>query len=354
MFKSKKHSSDDISSVLQSKEKNPTFYAKCVVLAVCAVSILVGAAIGAKALGKAMNNRGQNADMLEDSVSSLGITDSTGEVASTTTSVFSDMITDQQIASQETTTLTMLTAESWKTTETATMSSIAQTSTLSVSTNVMENNTRETALATSKATVQTSKTTAATTIATTSRTWWSPPESQTSSEFKIEEKTGSARPFSSSEINNYPEYNLAFQEIITRDGWDSADLEFFLCDLNSDEIPELFIVSYNDIINRDEIFYVYALKDQAPIELWSGGGSGASGYNALSIMKSGYLCHSSSYGGYGGSTYYQYTGGTALIEVESVSMHDDIYTWSSPGKEDQTITEEIYNQIDASYGDVLY
>lgn len=165
----------------------------------------------------------------------------------------------------------------------------------------------------------------------------------------IPQKTGSVKEYPASDISSYPRYLDAVRQQFTTSGDDYLEwLGYSLCDINQDNIPELF-VAYMPGYREDSSYIAeaYCISDNKVYTLTDNGHE-----PFIGLTDKGFL----TFGGFspdGTMTFKRYEGNAMHSEWDQVQsvLDDDNFSYSLHNKTtDCSITENDFHAVIESYG----
>lgn len=162
--------------------------------------------------------------------------------------------------------------------------------------------------------------------------------------------TGTITFYDPIDIYDYPIYLNKVRDLQTNGVYSFYDNGFFLCDINNDDMPELF-VTYNT--EDDGIFFAGSIYNGELVTFAEMMGAG--GLRTINLYDNGYISMGSVVQSIYGTSFFRYNGGADLTNVISVSqdLADKTYT-KYLNDNSYTITETEYKSILNQYAEASY
>ena len=150
------------------------------------------------------------------------------------------------------------------------------------------------------------------------------------------------------DVTKYPQYikvlkdnlNIVSNSVKFKGLHDISNVSYALCDINSDNTPELVILAGNP-----DIYTIYSGDAVELTPFW-----GANLVKGIFVYENGYIGMTSISGnGEGSTTYYRFNGTKDLeaVVINSFNLDTRVWNYTNNG---QTITEEEFEQITAQFG----
>ncbi len=162
--------------------------------------------------------------------------------------------------------------------------------------------------------------------------------------------TGAIEFYEPADIYNYPIYLDKVRDLQSSGVYNYYDNGFFLCDINNDDMPELF-VTYNT--EEEGIFFAGSIYNGELVTFAEMMGAG--GLRTINLYDNGYIGIGSIMQSIYGTSFFRYNGGADMTTVISVSqdLADKTYT-KYLNDNSYTITETEYKSILNQYAEASY